>query len=150
MRAALVAVVLTLAALPAAAGEGLSLDLSAVLPPVDLAARDKVAEATGADLSQAELDREFRLALWSSPLGRVHYQMVSEQAMLGREGLVGGGHMLGVGTSLYALGASQPNPRLVPTREHPWREWSTREKVEAVTAGGLIAAILWQLAANAD
>jgi hypothetical protein len=154
MRAAIV--LTTLCALaagaPALAGnDRFELNLNAVLPGFDV--DEPVSEGPDIPASAVPVDpeQEFRLALWNSPLGRVHYQLASEQSMLGREGLVGGGHALGAGLSMYAIGGagSQP-PLLFPTREHPWREWSTKEKVKAAAYGGIVAAILWQLVEMAD
>ena len=135
------------AALPAVAGDGFVLGLELVLPPVQLPLDLRQGEPP----SLVAADRELRIALWESPLGRVSYALGAEQAMLGREGLVHGGHMLGAGMTLQALGGAPATEGLMlPSKERPWREFSTREKIETVAYGGVLAAIVWQLIEQAD
>jgi hypothetical protein len=59
-------------------------------------------------MDQAKLlhlsERQQRAELWNAPLGRLYYNMASQQAMLGREGFVNGGQPLGLGMTTLALG----------------------------------------------
>ncbi len=59
-------------------------------------------------MDQAKLlhlsERQQRAELWNAPLGRLYYNLASQQAMLGREGFVNGGQSLGLGMTTLALG----------------------------------------------
>ena len=56
--------------------------------------------------------KERAQALWNSDLARVYYALAAEQAMLGREGLVNGGRMAGVGLGTAGIGDGDPNGAL--------------------------------------
>jgi hypothetical protein len=146
-----VVILLVLVVMPAAAEDRFVLDLRALVPPVgvlDLEDAESVPEALRV---MERYDQEFRLALWEAPLGRVTYDIASLQATLGREGIVGGEHMLGMGTTMSVFGAPPAEGGMIfPSREHPWREFSTAEKVRTVAYGSLLAALLYQMAQWAD
>ena len=56
--------------------------------------------------------KERAQALWDSDLARVYYSLAAQQAMLGREGLVNGGRMNGVGLGTAGIGDGDPNGAL--------------------------------------
>jgi len=138
-------------ALPAVAEDRFVLDLSAIVPPLELdEVRDSEPIPEALKVMQRQ-DEELRLALWSSPLGRVTYDYASLQSTLGREGIVGGEHMLGANLSMAAFGAAPSQPGVIfPSSEHPWRDFSTREKLEAAAYSGILAALLYQMVQMAD
>lgn len=99
-------------------------------------------------LFPAPTSRELRLALWHSPMGRLHYDMTAAEAMLGRDGLVRGGRMLGVGLGSTAFGyqPSSPTERwLSGTR---WNQLSRQEKIQIGVEATVAAGVLWAVLSN--
>lgn len=94
-------------------------------------------------------DREYRLALWNSPMGRLYYDRAAAEAMLGREGLVGGGRMLGLGMATVALGDGDPGGLQLLLDGEPWRSLSLAEKAEAGVQASFVAALLYFMVENA-
>jgi hypothetical protein len=91
-------------------------------------------------------ERQLRDALWNAPLVRVHYHLTAEQAMLGRGGLVHGGHMLGLGLATTAIGDASPGGLGLLMHTGSWAELSPKERFKsgfdiAITAGILYAVI---------
>lgn len=120
MRRAAYLLIALVIAVPVTAEEGFTLGLEATAitdeaeiapqkksvslqPPARPSAHDDYALVYRTALKPAS-DKEFTLALWDAPLGRTLYAVAADQAMLGREGLVGGGRMVGLGMSSSALG----------------------------------------------
>lgn len=93
--------------------------------------------------------KEYTLALWNSEMGRVTYHLAAEHAMLGREGLVNGGRMLGVGLGTTAIGDNDPNSSFILGR-HKWAEMNANEKFRAGVEVSILAGIVYALAALAD
>jgi len=84
-------------------------------------------------------ESEFRLALWNSPMGRLYYARAEAEAMLGREGLVHGGHSLGVGVATTAIAtarrrASGSSPTAEVVAAHRGRE--VRGRGRGLVRGG--------------
>jgi hypothetical protein len=150
--------------LPAAAGDGFTLGLSemdfsggtTVDQPADLGAMVSGDEPEGqleVLAFQAALrpknPQERTLALWNSEMGRVHYALAAEHAMLGREGLVNGGRMLGVGLGTTAIGDNDPNGSFILGR-HKWAEMNANQKFKAGIQVSILAGIVYGLATLAD
>jgi hypothetical protein len=95
-------------------------------------------------------EREFRAALWDSPLGRVHYHLASEQAMLGREGLVHGGHMLGLGMATTAIGDAPTSGIGLMVHGTPWSQLSTSQRVRSGFDIAISAGILYAIVQGID
>jgi len=92
-----------------------------------------------------DFEREMRLALWNHPDGRLAWTMASELSMVGRTGMVHGGHMLGVGPGTTAIGDRRsPTTRLLHG-ERSWRELSTPEKVQVGADTAVVIGFLWAL-----
>ncbi len=98
------------------------------------------------DAPAAWSSKEFRLALWRAPLGRVHYQLASESARLYAGGLVHGGPSLGLGLGTVALGDAGPRWGVMGIDKQRWAEMTASEKVlKGVEIGvtmGIVAAIV--------
>lgn len=161
----LITSLVALIALPAAAGDGFSLhlaemDFTAAAAPSagalpDLATDDVPAEraevlaftAALRPLDAAERTR----ALWDSDLGRVQLALAAEQSMLGREGLVNGGRMAGVGLATAGLGDGDPNGALgLMLGRHRWAEMNANQKVQATVEVSILAALIYFMASYAD
>ena len=95
-------------------------------------------------------ESEFRLALWNSPMGRLYYDRAEAEAMLGREGLVHGGHSLGVGMGTFAVGDTPSTTLGFLVDGTKWTELSTAEKFAAAAEASFVAAILYGLVELAD
>lgn len=155
------------AALPAAAGDGFSLglvDLQIAIP----VAGDAGEAAGDADDLKLELadgrrdalvfqasftpssEAEFRLAMWNSPMGRLYYDRAEAEAMLGREGLVHGGHSLGVGMAATAIGDASSSSLGFLIDGGEWSELTASEKFAAAAEASFVAAILYGLVELAD
>ena len=93
---------------------------------------------------------EFRLALWNSPMGRLYYARAEAEAMLGREGLVHGGHSLGVGVATTAIGDSSSSTLGFLADGGEWSQLTTSEKFAAAAEASFVAAILYGLVELAD
>jgi hypothetical protein len=123
----LVAVLVALMALPVAAEDQFSLGLT----ELDFSAEDATDTPDGVDAlvtdevppERAEMlafkaslrprtAKERAQALWNSDLAKVYYSLAAQQAMLGREGLVNGGRMTGVGMGTAGIGDGDPNGAL--------------------------------------
>ena len=152
---------ITVVALPAGADDGFTLGLSEMdFSEPEPAAMSLTMSADEAVVSHAEAlafhaalkpknANERTLALWNSEMGRVHYLLASEQARLGREGLVNGERMLGVGLGTTAIGDNDPNGAFILGR-HKWAEMNANQKFRAGVEVSILAGILYGLAALAD
>ena len=155
------------AALPAAAGDGFSLGLVdlQIAIPVSTGAGAAAADADDLQLELADGRRdslvfqasftpsseaEFRLAMWNSPMGRLYYGRAEAEAMLGREGLVHGGHSLGVGMTTFAVGDTPSTTLGFLVDGTKWTELSTTEKFTVAAEASFVAAILYGLVELAD
>ncbi len=90
-------------------------------------------------------EREMRLSLWNDPLGRVAYNLAAELSMVGRTGLVHGGHMVGVGLGTTALGDGRSPAMRLMHRERSWKELSGMEKIQVGTEAVVGLGILWAI-----
>ena len=90
-------------------------------------------------------ERDYRALLWSDPLARVRYDMAAETAMLGREGLVHGGHMVGIGLGNAVIGDGSRSGVGMLLDGRGWSELSGAERVQAGFDVALTAGILWAL-----
>ncbi|HSN56031.1 MAG TPA: hypothetical protein VLT32_15260 [Candidatus Sulfomarinibacteraceae bacterium] len=162
----LVVVLLTLMALPVAAGEGFELGLA----EMDFSARDETDVAPlvagigtddvdGADRSERLVYRaamtprdpsERTLALWDSDLGRVRWALAEQEAMLGRQGLVHGGRMVGLGLATTTLGDGDPNALALALGRGNWAEMNANQKLQAGVEASILAALIYFIVANAD
>jgi hypothetical protein len=168
MRLVVTALLLIACASPVAAGDGFGLELDEEWFRIEIEEGDYVPPPT-ADRIALELDdasrealvyssaitarseREFRLALWNSPMGRLMYNRTVGDAMLGREGLVGGGRMMGIGiapTTALGDGASSPLRQLMNPAS--WSELSFGETLQSGLQIAVFAALLHYMAENAD
>ena len=94
---------------------------------------------------------ERTLALWNADLGRVYYAMAAEQAMLGREGLVNGGRMAGLGMATAGIGDGNPNGAVGLALGHQkWAEMNANQKLQAGAEAGILAALLAFMVSYAD
>jgi hypothetical protein len=93
---------------------------------------------------------EFRLALWDSPMGRLYYSRAEAEAMLGREGLVHGGRMVGLGMGAAALGDQSSSTLGFLAGGGSWSELTLGEKFAAGAEASFLAAILYALVEYAD
>jgi hypothetical protein len=94
-------------------------------------------------------EQEFRLALWSSPMGRLYYSQAAGDAMLGRQGMVSGGRMQGLGLATGAIGDGDPGGlELIMTTK--WSEISFSDKFQAGIEASIAAALLYYMATAAD
>lgn len=93
---------------------------------------------------------EFRLALWDSPMGRLYYGRAEAEAMLGREGLVHGGRMIGLGMGAAALGDQSSSSLGFLAGGGSWSELTLGEKFAAGAEASFLAAILYALVEYAD
>jgi hypothetical protein len=94
-------------------------------------------------------EQEFRLALWNSPMGRLHYERAAADAMLGREGLVSGGRMQGLGLATSTLGDGGPGG-IELVMKTKWSELTFSDKVQAGIEASFLSALVYYMAANAD
>jgi hypothetical protein len=159
-------ITIVVAASPAAAGDGFSLGLAEMdfsaaegKPEADRLPASAGAHAAGE--SNAELAFHAALnptsaaertqALWNSDLGRVHLALAAEHAMLGREGLVNGGRMAGVGLGTAAIGDGDPNGTLgMALGRGKWAEMNANQKLQATVEASFLAALLAFMVSAAD
>jgi hypothetical protein len=94
-------------------------------------------------------EQEFRLALWSSPMGRLYYSQAAEESMLGRQGLVGGGRMQGIGLATGAIGDGDPGG-LELIMKTKWSELSFSDKFQAGIEASIAAALIYYMATASD
>jgi len=162
----LLAFIIALLAIPAAADDGFTLglaemDFSSLQPAPatdDLAAMvaDEVpAERAEVLAFQASLRpssaKERTAALWNSDFGRVHYALAAEHAMLGREGLVNGGRMAGVGLGTAGIGDGDPNGALgMALGRGKWAEMNANQKLQAGVETSILGALLAFMVSYAD
>ncbi len=163
-------VVIALLAVPAAAGDGFELHLDALpiaraaepdagVQPADgrlsLDAERSIGGAASLELiyrtaTVPRTDREYRLALWNSPMARLHYDRATAESMLGREGLVGGGRLAGLGMATTALGDGDPTGLELLIRSEAWTSLPLGTKVEAGLQASFVAALLYFMADSAN
>ena len=155
-----------LIALPAVADDSFSLglaemDFSAAQPETASAALramvagDEATERAEVLAFQAALKpkdpTERTLALWNSEMGRLHYEFAVAHSMLGREGLVNGGRMAGIGLGTVAVGDGNPNGALgLVLGRQKWVEMNANEKFRAGVEASLLLGIVYALATMAD
>ena len=167
MRRTAVLLLAVAAAATAAAGDGFSLGLvnlpleavtaaadEGVLPgddglEVELADNSREALVYRAAMTPSS-ESEFRLALWNSPMGRLYYGRAEAEAMLGREGLVHGGHSLGVGLATTAVGDGSSSSLGFLADGGKWSQLTAGEKFAAAAEASFVAAILYGLVEMAD
>ncbi len=166
MRAS-IALLITLVAAPAVADDGFSLGLTEIdfsTPgetllgtdgPTEMVDEQIVADRAEVLAYRAALrpidDAERTRALWDSDLGRVRYALAAEQAMLGREGLVNGGRMAGVGLATAGLGDGDPNGALgLVLGRHGWVEMNANQKLQATVEASILVALVAFMASAAD
>ena len=170
MRISAVILVATLIGLPCAADDGFQLNLedlpiaggqgSAASAPLGVDRLDPVAERSGKDHGPQELvyrsaatprtNREFRLALWNSPMGRLHYERAAAEAMLGREGLVGGGRLAGLGLAPAALGDGSASGLQMLFTAEGWNSLSPTDMAQAGVQASIAAALLYFMTDGAN
>jgi hypothetical protein len=84
-------------------------------------------------------------------MGRLYYALAAEQSMLGREGLVNGGRMAGVGLGTAGIGDGDPNSALgLALSRGKWAEMSANEKFQAGVEAGLLGALIAFMVSYAD
>ena len=154
----LIVLLVALVALPVAAGDDFTLGLvgmdfsaSQSNPAPDTLTRmvaDDVPTVRGEVLAfqaslQTQSPNERTKALWNSDMGRVHYALAAEQAMLGREGLVNGGRMAGLGMATAGIGDGDPNGALnFALRRGKRVEMNANEKFQAGVEASILGALL--------
>jgi hypothetical protein len=95
--------------------------------------------------------KERTQALWNSDMARVHYALAAQQAMLGREGLVNGGRMAGLGMATAGIGDGDPNGALgMALGRARWAEMNANEKLQAGVEATILGAILAFMVSYAD
>jgi hypothetical protein len=119
---------------------GLSLELEDASAGQGLVYRSAIAPTSA---------REFRLALWDSPMGRLYYDRAEQESMLGRGGLVAGNRMIGLGMSTTALGDGDPGGLQLMMR-HRWSELTLSDKVRAGVEASFLAALVYYMAEAAN
>jgi hypothetical protein len=162
----LVALLIALTALPVAAEEGFTLGLAemdfaagATDGPADdailLTTNDVPPERAEVLAFQAALRprsaKERTQALWNSDMARVYSALAAQQAMLGREGLVNGGRMAGVGMATAGIGDGDPNGALgMALGRGGWAEMNANERLQAGVEATILGAILAFMVSNAN
>lgn len=160
-----VALLVALIALPAVAEDGFTLGLTEMdfAGEADGAADDSILLTTddvGAEPAEVlafqaalhvQSPKDRTEALWNSDLGRVYYEQAAQQAMLGRQGLVNGGRMTGLGMATAGIGDGDPNGALgLAVGRHKWVEMNANQKLQAGAEAGIIAGLLYFMFANAN
>jgi len=161
-----VSLIVALVALPVMSGDDFSLGLTAMDFSADPAEKAQPAfRELGANEAhpdhreslvyraalQPPTANEQTLALWDSELGRVYYAMAAEQAMLGRQGLVNGGRMVGLGLATGTIGDGDPNGGLaLALGRGRWAEMNANQKLQAGVEASFLAALVYFMLANAD
>lgn len=168
MRSIVCSVILLAVAVPGAAQDQFALDLEAL--PIGEASGNAGAlppEKNGLSLDLTESSRfrldddmvyiaalkprtenEFRMTLWSSPMGRLYYDRAAQESMLGREGLVNGARMQGLGLATGAIGDGDPGGLQLLMKQKSWKGLTTGDKVRAGVEASFLAAILYYMAEN--
>jgi len=107
-----------------------------------LAFQASLTHTTGAERTEA---------LWNSDMGRLYYAMAAEQSMLGREGLVNGGRMAGVGLGTAGIGDGDPNGALgMALGRGKWAEMNANQKLQAGVEAGILGALIAFMVSNAN
>ena len=161
-----IVVLVALMALPVAADDGFTLDLTEMDFATEKPAQtpdgvvsmvtDQIPPERAEILAfQAALrpvsGKERAQALWSSDMARVHYALAAQHAMLGREGLVNGGRMAGVGLATAGIGDGDPNGALgLALGRGKWAEMNANQRVQAGVEATLLGALLAFMISNAD
>jgi hypothetical protein len=162
----LFAFLVALMALPIAADGGFTLGLAemdfstesseeAIGELTELASEDVPSERPEVLAFQASLNHTTAAqrtdALWNSDMGRLYYAMAAEQSMLGREGLVNGGRMAGVGLGTAGIGDGDPNGALgMALGRGKWAEMNANQKVQAGVEAGILGALIAFMVSNAN
>ncbi len=94
--------------------------------------------------------KEFSLALWNAPMGRLYYSRAEAEAMLGREGLVNGGRMVGLGLGTTAIGDQSKSTLGFLASGGSWSELTLGQKFAAGAEASFLAAIIYALVGYAD
>ena len=96
-------------------------------------------------------DAERTEALWNSDMGRLYYALAAEQAMLGREGLVNGGRMAGVGLGTAGIGDGDPNGALgMALGRGRWAEMNANQRFQAGIEARILGALIAFMVSNAN
>lgn len=163
----LITLLFVLVAVPVSAGDGFTLDLAemdfspsaeeaapavAVEGLVDQEIVEQRAEVLAYQAALKPVDpAERNEALWSSDMGRLHYELAAQQAMLGREGLVNGGRMAGVGLGTAAIGDGDPNGALgMALGRGNWAEMNANQKLRAGVEASILGALVAFMVSYAD
>ena len=89
--------------------------------------------------------KDFRMALWDAPMGRLHLELSLAQASLGSTGLVHGGRIdvsgIGLDALAYAPSGGLNTGQLFSTEY--WRDLSTAEKIQAGVQVSAAAGVLY-------
>jgi len=83
-------------------------------------------------------------------MGRLYYSRAEAEAMLGREGLVHGGRMMGLGMGTSTLGDQGNSSLGFLAHGGNWSELTLGEKFAAGAEASFLAAIIYALASYAD
>jgi len=161
----LVTLLLASMTLPAAAGDGFTLGLAEIdfttadtAEPsgpgvmVDASIVERRAETLAYQAALRPVDPTERTeALWGSEMGRLYYELAAQQAMLGREGLVNGGRMTGVGLATAGLGDGDPNGALgMALGRGKWVEMNANQKLQAGIEASILGALIAFMISYAD
>jgi hypothetical protein len=167
VRIAALTLAVSLISLPTVAEDGFGLNLDAL--PIAVAKGTDVATPQGTERLSLDAKRsmgsspsthdlvyrsaatprtnqELRLALWGSPMGRLHYERAAAESMLGREGLVGGGRMASLGMATAALGDGDPGGLQLLVTGESWKSLSPADRAQAGLQASFAAALLYFMA----
>lgn len=165
MRTVFLSILVLVAALPAAAQDRFSLGLDTLPLDEPLVVIPKAGDPGGLELDMADdrredlvyrsaltprSNKEFTLALWNAPMGRLYYSRAEAEAMLGREGLVHGGRMTGLGLATTAVGDGSQSGLSFLASGGSWSELTLGEKFAAGAEASFVAAFLYALASFAN
>ena len=165
MRTVFLSILVLVAALPAVAQDRFSLGLDTLPLDEPLVVIPKAGDPGGLDLDMADdrredlvyrsaltprSNKEFTLALWNAPMGRLYYSRAEAEAMLGREGLVHGGRMTGFGLATTAIGDGSRSGLSFLASGGSWSELTLGEKFAAGAEASFVAAFLYALASFAN
>ncbi len=168
MRIASLFIIFLTLAMPATAQEGFTLGLENLALPVDEPSQSGRIETGAAGDLEVKVEehsrealvyrsaltprspKEFTLAMWDAPMARLYYSRAEAEAMLGREGLVHGGRMMGFGMATSAIGDQSQSSLGFLASGGSWSELTLGEKFAAGAEASFLAAILYGLAQFAD
>ena len=154
-------------AFPAAADDGFSLGLTELDFSTEPATENSPRNLSELSLQDSSAERSEVLAftaslkprspsqrteaLWNSDLGRVYSALAAERAMLGREGLVNGGRMAGLGMATAGIGDGDPNGALgMALGRGRWAEMNANQKLQAGVEASILGALLAFMVSYAD